>query len=83
MDTTINSFQIEIENGNIKNANLLSVFSKNDIEYAVYSIENEDNEMLYASRIVKDEEGHDSLVNISDETERKEIIDLIKDILKN
>lgn len=82
MDTTKRYFKVENDNGEIKDAELLSVFSKNDKEYAIYSIDKGDNTSdLFASIIVSDENGKDKLVNIEDESEKKEIINMIKEIL--
>lgn len=83
MEMDKKTFKIEDENGNIKEAELLSVFSKDDIEYAVYSIDkDEDTSDLFASRIITDENGEDKLVDIEDTKEKEEIINIIKDMLK-
>ena len=63
MSDTKQFFKVENENGEIKDAELLNIFSKDDIEYAVYSIDNgDDTSNLYASRIIINENG--SIINI-------------------
>jgi len=75
-------FKIENENGEIKEAELLNVFSINDIEYAVYAIDNNDETSnLYASRIEIDENGQTKLVDLKDNKEKIEIINIVKELL--
>ena len=75
-------FKIENENGEIKEAELLNVFSINDNEYAVYSIDNGDETSnLYASRIEIDENGQTKLVDLKDNNEKIEIINIVKELL--
>ena len=76
------TFKIENENGEIKEAELLNVFSINDNEYAVYSIDNGDETSnLYASRIEIDENGQTKLVDLKDNNEKIEIINIVKELL--
>ncbi len=83
MEDTKQIIKIQNEKGEIKEAELLSVFSKNDIEYAVYTIDKDDNTSdLYASRLIIDENGNDRLIDIEDPKEKTEIIELIKEMLK-
>lgn len=82
MSDTKKTFKVQNENGEIKQAELLNVISKNDIEYAVYSIDNGDETSnLYASRIVIDENGESQLVDLEDNNEKSEIIAVIKELL--
>lgn len=75
-------FKVENENGEIKDAELLNVFSINDTEYAIYSIDN-DNETsnLYASKIEIDENGQTKFVDLKDNQEKIEIINIVKELL--
>ena len=76
------NFKIENENGEIKEAELLNVFSINKTEYAVYSIDNGDETSnLYASRIEIDENGQTKLVDLKDNSEKIEIINIVKELL--
>ena len=76
------TFKIENEKGEIKEAELLNVFSIKDVEYAVYSIDNGDETSnLYASRIEIDAEGKTQLVDLKDNNEKIEIINIVKELL--
>lgn len=82
MSDTKQFFKVENENGEIKDAELLNIFSKDDIEYAVYSIDNgDDTSNLYASRIIINENGETRLEDLKDNNEKIEIIKIIKDLL--
>lgn len=75
-------FKVENENGEIKDAELLNVFSINDNEYAVYSIDNGDETSnLYASRIEIDENGQTKFIDLKDNQEKIEIINIVKELL--
>ena len=76
------TFKIENENGEIKEADLLNVFSINDCEYAIYSIDNGDETSnLYASKIIIDENGQTQLIDLKDNNEKIEIINIVKELL--
>ena len=76
------TFKVETEKGEIKDAELLNVISNNDKEYAVYSIDNSDETSnLYASRIVIDENGKTKLIDLEDNAEKVAIIEKIKEML--
>lgn len=82
MNDTKQKFNVKTEKGETKEAELISVFSKDDIEYAIYAIDNGNGTSdLYASRIIVDENGEDKLIDIEDAKEKEEIIALIKDML--
>ena len=84
MNDTRQMFKVESENGEIKDAELLTVFTKNDIEYAIYAIDNGDETaQLFASRILTDENGEILLSDIENNKEKEEIIKMIKDKLTN
>lgn len=76
------TFKVENENGEVKEAELLNVFSINENEYAVYSIDNGDETSnLYASKIEIDENGQTQLVDLKDNNEKIEIINIVKELL--
>lgn len=76
------TFKVETEKGEIKDAELLNVISNNDKEYAVYSIDNGDETSnLYASRIVIDENCKTKLIDLEDNAEKVAIIEKIKEML--
>lgn len=82
MSDTKQMFKVETESGDIKDAELLNILSVNNTEYAVYSVDNGDETSnLYASKIVIDENGKSTLVDLTDTEEKKSIINIIKEML--
>ena len=63
MEETNQKFQVEIETGEIKEAELLTIVEIDGKEYAIYMIDNDDNEYesvdVLASYVMKDSEGYD------------------------
>ena len=75
MDTQ--KFEIEIDGVN-KEANVIKIISIDDVEYVIYTVDNgDDTSDIFSSKIVKDEEGYDKLVDIEDENVRKNISEII------
>jgi hypothetical protein len=82
MNDTEQTFKVETENGEIKEAKLLNVISNNDNEYAVYAIDNgNDTSNLYASKIIVDANGQSKLIDLEENEEKIAIIKIIKEML--
>ena len=77
MEETNQKFQVEIETGEIKEAELLTIVEIDGKEYAIYMIDNDDNEYesvdVLASYVMKDSEGYDIIEDIEDNDERQEV----------
>ena len=72
-------FDIEID-GILKQAELLDIVDYKEERYAVYSTpKDEENSDIFASKIVKDSEGNDELVDIDNNEVKKYILELIHD----
>ena len=81
MDTN-QKFKVEIETGEIVDAELLSVVEIDGQEYAVYSIDNENGTVdILASYVVKDEEGYDKLVDITNPVDKEKVFNFIKGLI--
>ena len=75
-------FQVQIETGEIMEAELLSVVEIDEKEYAVYSIDNNNGTVdILASYVEKDEEGFDKLVDITNPVDKEKISRFIKDLV--
>ena len=75
-------FQVEIENGIIKEAELITIVSIDGIEYAVYMIDNETGSVdILASYLKKDEEGYDVLVDIDSEEDKLKVAEFISNLV--
>lgn len=79
--------KIKDENGIERDAEVLTVFEMENTgkNYCVYSIKKEDDEniLILASAIEKDEKGFDVLKDITNPEEKKVIYNIINDIVKN
>ena len=70
-------FEIELD-GVTREANLIKIINLDAKEYAVYSVDfGNDESGIYASEIVKDESGYDTLVEIEDKKIRQNISELM------
>ena len=57
---------------------LLTILKIDGIEYAVYSMDKDDNVSdVYAARVIKNDNGTDSIVSIEDETEKMKVFQII------
>ena len=70
-------FKVEID-GEIKEAELLKTVSFDNNNYAIYAIDKGDETSdIFASKIVKDNEGNETLVDLENDDERNKIRDII------
>lgn len=82
MDDTKQKFQVEIETGEIVDAELLSVVEIDGKEYAVYSLDNKNGTVdILASYVIKDSEGYDQLIDIDDPYDKEKISNFIKSLV--
>ena len=82
MEGSNQKFQVQVETGEIMEAELLSVVEIDEKEYAVYSIDNQNGTVdILASYVEKDEEGFDKLVDITDPVDKEKISRFIKDLV--
>ena len=74
-------FQIENELGEIKEAEIISVVEIDGKTYAVYTIDNNDETVdVFASYMVKDEDGYDKLVDIDNSEDKIKIEEYIREL---
>ncbi len=75
-------FQVETENGEMKEAELITVVNIDGKDYAVYMIPNDvGNVDILASYVHKDEEGYDVLVDIDNEEDKLKVVEFISNLL--
>lgn len=78
------TFTMLDEFGNEKEATILNVVEINNQEYVVYSIsKNEEEESIFASKIIKDASGNEDVIPITDEEEKRIVFDAIRDIIND
>ena len=82
MDDSNQIFKVQIETGEIVDAELLTVVEIDGKEYAVYSIDNDNGTVdILASYVVKDEEGYDKLEDITDPADKEKVSEFIKTLI--
>lgn len=82
MEEKNQKFQVEIESGEIMEAELLSVVEIDGKEYAVYSLDNNNGTVdILASYVEKDEEGYDKLVDITNPIDKEKVSNFIKSLV--
>ena len=70
-------FKIEVD-GEVKDAEVLKTVSIDNNNYVIYAIDKGDETSdILASRIVKDDEGKDTLVDLESDDERNKLKDIV------
>lgn len=70
-------FKIEVD-GEMREAEVLKTVSVDNNDYVIYAIDKGDETSdILASRIVKDNEGNDSLVDLETDDERNKLKDIV------
>lgn len=70
-------FKIEVD-GEIKEAEMLKIITLDGNNYAIYAIDKGDETSdILASRIIKDSEGKDTLIDLETDDERNKIKDVV------
>lgn len=79
MEDVNQKFQVQIETGEIMDAELLSVVNIDNKDYAIYSIDNKNGTVdILASYVVKDEEGYDKLLDINNPIDKEKVAGFIR-----
>ena len=75
-------FEVELENGEVKLAELLTIVCIDGKDYAIYMVPNDEGNVdILSSYILKDEEGYDKLVDIDNEEDKQKVIEFIGNLL--
>lgn len=78
------TFTMIDENGNEKEAEIITVIEIDDKEYVIYAVnKNEESDNIFASRIIKDENGNDVIKSIENQEEKDKVFEVIKELLSN
>ena len=77
-----NKFKIEID-GVVKEAELLKTVDVLDNKYAVYAVDKGDETSdIFASKIVKDNDGNETFADLETDDERKKLREIISAMFK-
>ena len=80
-DNTIN---LRDEFGNNVEGKILNIMEIDGIEYVVYAVSaNEEEDAIYAKRVIKYANGESDLVDIVDENEKNKVFDIIKEYINS
>jgi uncharacterized protein YrzB (UPF0473 family) len=72
------------ENGNEKEAEIITIIEIDNKEYVIYAVnKNEESDNIFASRIIKDENGNDVIKSIENQEEKNKVFEVIKELLSN
>lgn len=72
------------ENGNEKEAEIITIIEIDNQEYVIYAVnKNEESDNIFASRIIKDENGNDVIKSIENQEEKNKVFEIIKELLSN
>lgn len=78
------TFTMLDENGKERIARILNAVEINNQEYIVYAIEqNEEEDAIFASKIIKDEMGNEDIISITDEEEKRVVFDAIREVIED
>lgn len=82
MEQENQKFQVQIETGEVKEAELLTLVEIDGVKYAIYMIDSgTTNVDILASYVVKDEEGYDKLVDIDNPADKVKVIEFINNLV--
>lgn len=71
------------EDGKEREAKIINVIEINNQEYVVYAIEkNEEENAIYASKIIKNSLGEEEIVSIANDEEREIVFETIKELIE-
>ena len=72
------------ELGNEREAQILNIVEINNQEYIVYSIsQNEEEDAIFASKLVKDKLGNEDIIPIENEEEKRIVFDTVREIIND
>ncbi|MCI6002491.1 MAG: DUF1292 domain-containing protein [Tenericutes bacterium] len=78
------TFIMKDENGNEKEAEIITVIEIDNKEYVIYAVnKNEESDNIFASRIIKDENGNNVIKSIENQEEKEKVFEIIKELLSN
>lgn len=70
------------EEGNERESKILNIVEINNQEYVVYSLsQNEEEDAIFASKLIKDELGNEDIIPIEDEEEKRIVFETIRKII--
>ena len=79
-----NNIKLRDEFGNQVEGKILNIIEIDDIEYLLYSVSaNDDEDAIYAKKIIKNATGEDDLIDISDLNEKNKVFDIVREYINS
>ena len=79
-----NTINLKDEYGNNIEGQVLNIIEIDEIEYLLYSVSTSPEEdSLNVKKIIKDENGEDDLVDITNEEEKEKVFSIIKEYINS
>lgn len=79
-----NTINLKDEYGNNLKGQVLNIIEIDEIEYLLYSVSTSlEEDGLYVKKIIKDENGEDDLVDITNEEEKEKVFSIIKEYINS
>ena len=79
-----NKITVINENGEEKILEIITAFSYKDKDYIVFSNDKDnDTSNVYISRLIRGNDGYDSIEEIEDDKEREEVHSVIKEVIES
>lgn len=79
-----NNIKLRDEFGNQVEGKILNIIEIDDIEYLLYSVRaNDDEDAIYAKKIIKNATGEDDLIDISDLNEKNKVFDIVREYINS
>lgn len=79
-----NIINLRDEFGNNIEGKIINIIEIDDIEYLLYSVsENEDEDAIYAKKIVKYASGEEDLIDITDTQEKDKVFNIVREYINS
>ena len=79
-----NNIKLRDEFGNQVEGKILNIIEIDDIEYLLYSVSvNDDEDAIYAKKIIKNATVEDDLIDISDLNEKNKVFDIVREYINS
>lgn len=77
-------FEMQDENGVMREARIIDKIEINGQDYLIYALSiNEEEDSIYVSKVIKNINGEEEIVNIQDDNERNIVINTVREVINS
>ena len=77
-------FEMQDENGVMREARIIDKIEINGQDYLIYALSiNEEEDSIYVSKLIKNVNGEEEIVNIQDDNERDVVINTVREVINS